>query len=57
VGASGVAASNQGANERLDPKQRGLERDEARPKDTVNETPNAEDREPVSAEELAAERP
>ncbi|KAI4145918.1 MAG: hypothetical protein LQ340_006123 [Diploschistes diacapsis] len=56
VGASGAQATMAAADERVDPRQRGVERETARQKDTVGETPNAEEREPVGAEQVAAER-
>ena len=57
VGASGVASSGQGVDERLNPSQRGLDRESgglAGKKDT--EAPGAEERFPESAETVAAER-
>ena len=57
MGASGVASSGMGVDERLNPSQRGLEResgDLAGKKDT--EPLGAEERVPESAETVAAER-
>ena len=50
--ASNTAAENNIADQRLDPSQRGLSRDDAQTKDTVADTLGAEEREPVRADQL-----
>lgn len=47
-----VPAHNNIANQRTDPAQRGIQREDARTKDTVSDTPSAEEREPERAEQL-----
>ena len=57
VGASGLQAELGGVDERLDPSQRGIEKEGAQKKDTVGDfAPSASERLPVSADEVAAER-
>ncbi|KAI9880242.1 MAG: hypothetical protein M1830_004586 [Pleopsidium flavum] len=58
VGASGAASTNQMVDERVDPSQRGLERDEAQsgPERTYKRSGGTTDVPPASAEEVAAER-
>ena len=50
--ASNVPAHNNVADQRDDPSQRGLQREGARTKDTVGDTPSAEEREPERADQL-----
>lgn len=57
VGASGAPSGNQMTNEREDPSQRGLEKDEAQSgRRSAKRSPGTTDLPPASAEEVAAER-